>query len=382
MKWKIKLTPFVMGVLQIVLIVFVLVLGIAANFLLTNSGSAPGQSSKGADTLFVEVMTPRVVSTTLRAQETGIVQARNTVSFTPQVSGQVVEISKNLASGGVFDADEVLFRLDAADYSADVDQAKADVASAQAKLQLELAEAEIAKREWNLVYPDEDIPDLVARGPQIAQAEAAVESAKARLQAANLNLKRVAFSLPFPGRIVSTSVEMGQRLSANQSYGQAYALDSLEVSVPIDAGILSAFEPIVGRPATVTIGTREFTREIAGWVIRSEAELDQVTRLGRVIVGFEKPTNIIPGSFVNVEIQGPETKNALLIPEQAMSEARVAWVVNANRLEKRTLKFLGLNAGGDFIVAPFDFGEGIVTSPLSSPTESMPVEIVATPQDR
>lgn len=371
----IRLSSHAKGILQIVLIVVVLILGIAANFLLTRSASAPGQRASGPDAALVEVIQPRTTQAPVRVRENGVVQSRNTVGLTPQVSGQVVEVSENLVSGGAFAAGEVLFRLDPSDYEASVDQARAEVSSAQAHLQVERAEAEIAQREWNLVYPGEAIPELVARRPQIAQAEANLEAAQARLRTAGLNLQRVAFSLPFAGRIVETTVELGQRISASQNYGKAYSLQSVEVPVSVNAELLDVLDPIVGRPAVVRQSGRLQTREFAAYVSRMDAELDQATRLGRVILRFEEPNSLIPGAFVAVEILGPSVENAYIVPERAMSEARYVWIVEGGRLKKQPLKLLGLTEADDLIVAPFDVGAGIVISPLVSPTESMPVRI-------
>lgn len=363
------------GILQIVLVIAVLILGIAANFLLTRSGSEVGQSSTGPEAVLVEVVQPETITTDIRVTENGIVQSRNTVGLTPQVSGQVVEVSPNLASGGVFEAREVLFRIDPADYQTSVDQARADVSSAEANLQVELAEAEIAKREWELVYPGEEIPDLVAREPQIAQARASLESATARLTTSELSLERVAFALPFSGRILETSVELGQRLTANQTYGQVYALESIEISVPLDAEIIDVMDPIVGRRGMVTTSGRFTSRAHPAVVRRVEAELDEGSRLGQVVMGFEDAVNIIPGTFVTVEITGPTVDDAFVVPEQAMPEVRTCWVVKDGRLQRRTLDFLGLTKDGDLVVVPFDSGDGIVVSPLVDPVESTPVRI-------
>jgi RND family efflux transporter MFP subunit len=367
----------VKGSLQIVLIVLVLVLGVAANFLLSRSGPQPSSTAGGAPALLVDVLEPATTSAPVQILESGVVHSRNTVGLTPPVSGRVVEVSPNLASGGEFEAGEILFRLDPSDYQTSVDQARADVSSARAILQVEEAEAAIARREWDLVHPGETIPALVAREPQIAQAEAAIEAAEARLRAAELNLERVAFSLPSPGRIVQTTVELGQRLVANQTYGQAYALDSLEIAVPLDAEILEALEPVVGRAAIVRRTGRRQTQSFPAVVSRVEAELDQATRLGQVIVRFTGATSIIPGTFVDVEIIGPTVNDALVIPEAVMAEARFVWVVENGRLQKRAIELLGMTSEGSLIVSSFDWGEGIVVSPLVSPAPSLPARIVS-----
>jgi len=237
--------------------------------------------------------------------------------------------------------------------------------------------AEVANNEWQLVNPGEPIPDLVARAPQIARAEAAVESAEARKRTAELNLSRVAFSLPFAGRIVTTSVELGQTLSPNQSYGQAYALDSLEISVPINATALARLEPAVGRPATLRIERGDSVRDYPGEIVRVEAELDAQTRQAGLIVQPTGATDILPGTFLEVEITGPQIEGALPIPEQAISDGLEVWVIQNGRLAKRAITPLGLGGDGEILVAPFNYGDGLIISPLVTPAETTPARIVS-----
>lgn len=366
----------VKGWLQIGLVVGVLLAGGAANRILAMGDTTPQQSAAGSDAVLVEVIRPGRISTPLMISETGVAQSRNTIGLTPQVGGQVVEVSPNLASGGLFEAGEILFRVDPSDYEAEVDRARAELSSAQADLQVEMAEAEIANREWSLVNPGEPIPALVAREPQIARARAAVESAQARLRTAQLNLSRVAFSLPFAGRVVTTSIEPGQTLAPNQTYGQAYARDSLEVSVSISASALERLSPAVGRAATIRLEEPRRTRDYPAEVVRVEAELDAQTRLGRIIVRPLNSTNIIPGTFLSVEIVGPMLTDVYPIPEQAVSEGLTVWVVENGRLAQRSIQPLGLGEDGLVLVSSFDYADGVVISPLGSPTETTPARVV------
>lgn len=364
------------GSLQIALVVGVLLAGVVINQILANASSPPRQSVAGDDAVLVEVIRPEPVTTPLIIRESGVAQSRNTIGLTPQVGGQVVEVSPNLASGQLFEAGEVLFRVDPADYQAELDRANAELSSAQADLRVERAEAEVARNEWNLVNPGEPIPDLVAREPQIARAEAAVESATARKRTAELNLSRVEFSLPFAGRIVSTTIELGQTLAPNQAYGQAYDLDSLEVSVPVNASVLNRLEPAVGRPATLSVDGARSVRTYPAEIVRVEAELDAQTRQAGLIVRPIGVTDIMPGAFLDVEITGPLLADSLPIPEQAISDGLEVWVVSNGRLARRSITPLGFSADGELLVASFNYGDGLIISPLVTPTETTPARIV------
>ena len=160
------------GVVQVVLVLAVLVAAILVNRLLVTQAQGPGQISAGDAIPVVAVMRPAPEPAQLTVTETATVQVRTTVSLAPQAGGRVARVSPNLASGGAFSAGEVLLEIDPTDADLSVRQARADLQTAMSALELETAEAETARREWSLVNPDEPIPALVAREPQLAQAQA------------------------------------------------------------------------------------------------------------------------------------------------------------------------------------------------------------------
>lgn len=368
------------GILQVALVVAVLVAGVGANFALSRGASEPQIRVTGTDAVVVDVVRPEIRDTPIRIVETGTLQVRNDINLSPQVSGRVVALSSNLASGGYFKAGEVLFRLDDADYRSALDRALAEVSAARADLRVERAEADVARREWAMVHPGEEIPPLVAREPQISRAEAAVQSAEAALADARLSLSRVEFSLPFDGRILSTTIKVGQNLTAGQSYGRAYETDDIEVSVPVHAAALEGLAPAVGRGAVVRPNTRtpRGGKSYPATLTRADAELDPQTRLARLTLAFTEPVPLLPGEFVEVEISGPVVTNAHLIPERSVSENRTVWVVENGRLATREPTLIYAQ-DGVFVTGPFDTADGIVVSTLMEPVEGAVVEIVRRP---
>jgi len=200
------------GVLQIMLVIAVLAAGIMANHLLSNNQAASGIQIAGNQSASVSVIRPQISDAQITLDETGTVQVRNSIELSPQVTGRVVYVSESLASGGTFKQNEVLFRLEDTDYKTNLERAKADLSARLADLRVEQSEADIAKKEWNLINPTEPVPANVAREPQLERARAAVNSAEAMLADAQLDLERTKFSLPFDGRILATTIEIGQNL--------------------------------------------------------------------------------------------------------------------------------------------------------------------------
>ncbi len=365
------------GVLQVMMVVAVLVAGLIANHVLSSGPAIPQIRADGADTVQVDVVQPEVRDTEVRLHETGTVQARNAIDLSPQVSGRVEWVSAALAGGGAFDEGEVLFRLDDDDYQAGVERAQADLLARQADLRVEQAEADVARQEWQIVSPGEPVPPNVAREPQLARAQAAVRSAEAALADARLDLSRVAFTLPFKGRVLSTSIEVGQNLIAGQPYGRAYDPSAVEASVPINAAVLAGLSPAVGRLAVVRTRQQPPGNPAIAFqarVSRADAEVDPVTRLARITLAFIEPVPLLPGEFVEVEVVGPTVAQAHLFPESALRENRSVWVVKDGRLARRQPELVSIE-NSQLVARPFDVADGIVVTALENPIEGEPVVV-------
>jgi len=359
------------GILQLGLVFGVLAAGLITNRVLSNQSIAPQIRAAGRQIVSVFTVIPDVRDIQIRLRETGTVQVRNAIDLSPQVGGRVVSVNPALASGGAFNAGEVLFRLDDSDYRAAIERANVDLSARQADLQTEQAEAAIARREWELVRPGEPIPSNVAREPQLNRAQSAVRSAEAALADARLDLSRVSFSLPFDGRILTTTIEVGQNLMAGQSYGRAYDPEGIEVSVPVNAAVLQGLSPVAEREATVR--PRQFPGALGettyrAKVTRADAELDAQTRLARLTLEFTDSVPLLPGEFVDVEIEGPTVPDAHLFPESAVQENRNVWVVEDGRLALRRPQLMSLE-DERLVARPFDSASGIVVSPLNNPRE-------------
>ncbi len=364
------------GWLQVAVVIGVLVGAFAVTRILSASVSGPERGAVTSDAPVVAIITPRPQTATVTVSETGTVRARADVSIAPQVGGRVVEVADSFAAGGAFAAGDTLFRIDPTDFELTVRQAQADLASAQSALELELAEAETAKREWRLVNGDEPIPALVAREPQIAQARASVAGAQARVGDARVALERTRYSLPFDGRVIATTIEMGQTLAPNQPYGTAYRVEALEAFVALPAEDIARLDPVQGRTARITAAGGRAPIEATATVARVDASLDARTRLAGVTLRFDSPPPFLPGAFVGVTVVGDTLDGVFEVPADIIGPGDRIWVVDGEALEARTATVL---ARGDdtAIVAAFDVADGVVVTAPAGAREGLVVRAVA-----
>ncbi len=316
----------------------------------------------------VNVFHPVAGANMLTVAATGSVDVRNRVALTPQVTGRVVSLSPSLRVGGTFAAGERLLVIDPRDFRLAAEAAAADVATAQSDLKLEQARSDAARANYDLLHPGEEVPALVARVPQIAQAEARLAAARARQRVAALDLERTAFSLPFDGTVTRTNAEVGQLLSRGASFGEVFADDAIEVVAPVSADNLKRLNPAVGRRARI----RDPYRAFDAVVEKVSAELDSRTRFATLYlkVTGEPP---LPGTFVDVEIEGPVFADTFLLPDAAEQANDQVWVVANGELRAVTIPALGRTAAG-WIAQAFDPEDGVVLGAVPGAAEGLPVQ--------
>ncbi len=366
------------GWIQLALVIAVVLVTLVLNRVLLSGGDDGPAITLSPAPPAVSVIHPELTSATITVVESGVVRTRADIAITPQVSGRIVEVASNLATGGVFSANQTLFVIDPTDLELAVQQAEADLQTAQSALLLEEAEGESARREWRLVNAAAPVPPLVAREPQIAQARASVAAAQARLNDVRTDLGRTRYGLPFDGRVLSTTIELGQTVAANQSYGRVYNVDGLEVSVSIPAEALNVLRPVVSRRASIRGVNDPSGPGVAARVARVSAELDPQTRLAGLVLSFDETPLLLPGAFVRADIMGDRVEEVLRLPADAIGAGGVVWVVADSVLRARRPTLVS-RQGAFVIVEAFDVADGVVTTLPPGAREGLNVVVAESP---
>lgn len=269
---------------------------------------------------------------TVEAQ--GDVRPKREIIVAPQISGRIAYVSPDFIDGGIIERGQVLVRLEGDDYELGVVRAQSVVASAEQRLAREIAESEIAIQDLKELGIENPSP-LARREPQLADARAALNSAKAQLAEAELALRRTAVVSPFTGRVREESVDVGQYAAPGQSLGRIFATDIVEVVLPItdeqmgQLGLPLAFAETASSPGPEVIFSAQVSgkmREWRGRVTRTSAAINPRTRLINVIAELEDPFGenadngapMAPGLFVSASIQGSKIEKLLVAPRGAL----------------------------------------------------------------
>jgi len=368
----------VSGMIQLIVVVIFVVVAVVVSGTLNLNKKTPGEREKEERTVIAEAEVIKPQSYRIAFSTTGVVNARAQIAVVPQVSGQVISVNENFFNGGTLKPKEVLFEIEPLDYALEVERLEAEVTRAETAYNLELAESNAAISGWKQINKDAKIPPLVARTPQKAEAQANLNAAKAQLENAKLDLGRTKFTLPFTSRVLSSSLDVGQYVSAGQQYGSVYDISALEVKISLEDKkldwIMSAQDPEI-KIKTNYLGQK---KQYNGKIKRGVSSLDTQTRFATLNIGFETPPlNLVPGIFVDLDITGPELNSVYIVPIGAVQKGSVLWAVdNENTLFKIDAEIVYADDHHVILRGPQNPLK-IVTSKLSGVAEGMHIKLLS-----
>ena len=223
------------------------------------------------------------------------------------------------------------------DFELALDQARADIAAARSSLMLQQAEERCRPSQLRPAASWRNRPAAGGAGAADRPGEGAAAAAEARAAIATLELQRTAFSLPFAGRITASTAEIGQVLARGQSFGQAFAFDAVETVAPLPPDDLKRLEPAVGPQGQ---GARRVPNPRRPW-LREWLRNSTSAPASRRSISRSRMTFCQPGTFVDVEIEGPRIADTFLLPEAPNRSTAGVWVVRRGSLEKTVPRTLG-----------------------------------------
>lgn len=319
----------------------------------------------GEDAVGIEVEVAQLTSEKLQASfhTSGVVEVQAPVELIPEVSGRVTFVSEACREGGSFAKNTVLFAIDTRDYEAAHGEALSRLQTAETELKLAKAQSDAAISDWKRMHKKKKIPDLVARLPQVRQAQAAYDAATRGLERSALDLERTEFRLPFDGKIVSATVGVGQYVRAGTAYGSAYSAEKIEVRLPMEKDLLQ-FYPAENRSAIIAKGSKSFSSR----AIRTGATLDTSTRFIDIFIAMDQKQfqrlSLLPGSFVDATLKGVFLPNAFIIPQKYFFDGRSLWTVENERFKRLTPEIVSKTEDSFIVVTDAKSLSVVTTKPF------------------
>jgi len=318
----------------------------------------------------------RPTSAALTSQLSGRTAAFESSDVRPQVNGIIRR--RFFTEGSLVRQGQPLYEIDPRVYRAAVNEARANVLSAQANAEATRIQAEryrpLAEIE---AVSKQELTNAVA---QARQASASVAQSTAQLQTARVNLGFTTVPAPITGRIGRSLFTVGALVSASQTdpLAQIQRLDPMFVDIQQSANDLLSLRRALSSDGLVP--TRAVVRlqlgdgsdyGQTGTVEFSEAVVDQATGTVTLRARFPNPQGLLlPGMFVRASFAQAINNRAFLVPQQAVTRdpkgnATVMIVGPGNKAVQRTVTAQRVQGPYWVVTAGLKEGDRVITQGLS-----------------
>lgn len=302
----------------------------------------------------------------------------------PQVGGEIIAAAEDFVPGGFFAQDTVMLEIEVADYELDVKKQQALFQQAEAAYRLEMGRQEVAKNELEMLTrttgqkPENSA--LALRRPQLDQAHAEMEKAKADLDTAKLALSRTAVKAPFNALVTERRAVRGDRVGAQDIIATLAGTDEYWVEISVPLGDLRWMD--FPAPATVRLDGGRGTRKAE--LVRMTGTLDRASRLAGALVAVPDPMllaedapetdfPLMLGDYVRVGITGKLLQETVRVPLAWLRDGNIIWVMREGMLQFNQLTILREDRDYAYIADGLAAGDVVVTSDISVPIEGMKI---------
>ncbi|MGH9543597.1 MAG: efflux RND transporter periplasmic adaptor subunit [Terriglobales bacterium] len=281
-------------------------------------------------------------------------------------------------------AGQLLAEIDTPEVNQQLRQARADLATAQANLDLSKITAD---RYQGLLRTDS------VSKQESDNAAGDFEAKRAALQSGQANVKRLEelqsfqkIYAPFSGVITARNTDIGALINSGSSGGNGNELfhiaqpDKLRVYVSVPQIYSQVAKP--GIAADLILA--EFPgRRFRGTLVRTANAIDPASRTLLVEIAVNNPTGqLFTGSYAEVHFKVPTPKSSLILPVNTLlfrSEGlRVATVGQNEKVELKAIT-LGHDFGNEVeVVAGLDGNENVIVNPPDSVVEGETVRVAQT----
>jgi RND family efflux transporter MFP subunit len=289
-----------------------------------------------------------------------------------QVSGYLIH--QDYHEGAFVKKGQLLFEIDPRPFQAVLDQAKGQLAQAEAKM----ANADINVKR--------DVPEAEAHAiPQsqldtdtqvLLGAKAAVEADQAAVEQAALNLGYTRVVSLIDGIAGINTVQVGNLVGPSSALTAVSQVNPIKVYFPISEqeylrmadggapGSVSFLTHAARVPLKLTLADGS-TYPHTGRIIFADRQVNVQTGTIQIVGEFLNPKNLLrPGQYARIQAPTGSITGALLVPQAAVSQLQgayqVAVVGNDNRAQLRTLQ-VGPTVGTRWVITSgLKLGERVV----------------------
>jgi RND family efflux transporter MFP subunit len=375
-----KATRVFMLLLMVVIVAMVVIWGISSR---REANAQLSQETKDLAIPTVSVIHPKAGAPVQEIVLPGDMQPFADAPIFARTNGYLkkwyADIGANVKAG------QLLAEIDSPEVDQQLQSARADLATAQANLNL----AEVTATR----YKDLRKTDSVSQ-QDVDNASGNFEARRTTAESAQSNVKRLqdmqSFEkvyAPFDGVITARNTDVGQLIDSGSSGGTSRELFHIAAVNPLRVYInVPQFDSPQIRPGLrAELVLTEFPgRRFQGSVVRSSGAIDSTTRTLLTEVDVDNSAHLLkPGGYVEVHLKLPSPVNTLTLPVNAIIFKSVGLQVATVKNGKK-ISLIPVTPGRDFgteieIVAGLKGDDWVVLNPSDSLTDGTEVRVAETP---
>ena len=300
-------------------------------------------------------------------------------------------LRRNYEEGRSVRQGDLMFEIDPAPYQAALEQAKGALGQAEAKL----AQAQRDQARMQKLFKDDVIAkkDLDDAQTTLDSANAAVDAARGKLHEAGLNLEWTKVTAPISG-MTSKETRSEGSLVSTASDGSLLTtisrVDPLYVNFSMPGSDMARFRKLRAEGKAVFGQEGDFVVRLTqpdgndyalpGRINFTDTQVDTATGVVKLRAEFKNPrTELLPGQFVRVRLEGARLKDALAVPQGAVlstQQGPIVWVIDAAGAVSPRPLTLGEQVGDSYLVeAGLEGGERIITEGIIKVRPGMTVRV-------
>jgi membrane fusion protein (multidrug efflux system) len=338
-------------------------LAIALSLTLAACGDKKDANKAAPPPPTVSFITATSGEVTITNELPGRVEASRIAQVRARTPGIVLQ--RVFKEGGDVKAGEVLFRIDPAQFQANVESADAAIARAEANL----AQADLKARRYKPLLAAQAVSQQEYDDAVTAQKQAGAElqSARAARKNAGLTLGYATVTAPISGRVGRARVTEGALVGQNEATPMATVqqLDPIYVTITqssaellrlkqaLAAGTLKSAGKDQARVTLLTEDGQEYTR--AGKLLFSDVAVDESSGSVSMRAEFPNPERtLLPGMYVRARLEQGVNESAITVPQQAVvrgAEGASVLVVGADNKVSSVPVKADAAVGGKWVVS-------------------------------
>lgn len=370
----------------VVLLLTVLVVAVVVIWGISSRGKANAQLSQETQELAiptVSVVHPKLGSPQQEVVLPGDMQPYIDAPIYARTNGYLKSWHADI--GTHVKAGELLAEIDAPEVDQQLQQARADLATAEANLNL----AEITATRYKELLKTDSVAQQ-----DVDNATGNLDARRTTVESARSNVKRLQdlqsfekIYAPFDGVITARNTDIGALIDSGSSAGTSRELFHIAAvnRLRVFVNVPQVYSPQIKSGLRAQLELTEYPgRRFVGTVVRNSGAIDNVTRTLLTEVDVENATGELkPGSYVQVHLGFPSAVKSFTLPDNAIifrsAGTQVATVKDGN-----TIALVTVTRGRDFgtsveILVGLTGDELVVVNPADSLENGQKVR-VAQPQ--